>query len=337
MPESGVAMARENSSTIKEFNGSTSPAIAVRSLTKRFGTVTAVDDVSFEIRRGSIFGLLGPNGSGKSTIIRMLCGILRPTSGGAWVDEIDVTKDPEGVKGRIGYMSQHFGLYRDLTAYENLTFYGRVYGLSGRRLDERRQAVIELVGLGEHLPKLAENLSGGWKQRLALACALLHEPRIVFLDEPTAGIDPVARRLLWDLLFELSGRGFTFFVTTHYMDEAERCTEVGYIYQSRLVALGDPAQLKTLPEVTPADARWIEVDCDHATAVLALLRKTPGIRSATIFGQLVHLLVDKSLDEQEITRTVESAGLGASRAIEVRPSLEDVFVSLTRGRDRVKG
>lgn len=316
-------------STVQPSNGSTSAAVRVRSLTKRFGTLTAVDDVSFEVRRGAIFGLLGPNGSGKSTIIRMLCGILRPTSGHATVDDIDVGRNPEAVKERIGYMSQHFGLYRDLTAFENLTFYGRVYGLRGSRLDDRRRAVVELVGLGDRLDQLAGHLSGGWQQRLALACALLHEPRIVFLDEPTAGIDPVARRLLWDLLFELSARGFTFLVTTHYMDEAERCTEVGYLYVSRLVALGRPAALKTLPVVTPADARWVEVDCAAPTAALPVLRKTAGVRNATIFGQLVHLLVEKSLDDATLRRSLDQAGVGPARLIEVRPSLEDVFVSLT--------
>jgi len=305
-------------------------AIRVNALTKRFGALTAVDNVSFEISRGNIFGLLGPNGSGKSTIIRMLCGILKPTAGSAEVDDVDVTRDPEEVKGRIGYMSQHFGLYRDLTAFENLTFYGRVYGLSGQKLVERRRQVIELVGMHQQLSKLAEHLSGGWKQRLALACALLHEPRIVFLDEPTAGIDPVARRLLWDLIFDLSGRGFTFLVTTHYMDEAERCNEVGYIYQSRLIALGDPADLKALPEVTPPQTRWLEVDSDHPTVALGVLRKLPGVHSATIYGQLVHLLVEETVDEGAIVRALDAAGLAPSRTIEVRPSLEDVFVTLTQ-------
>ncbi len=327
-------MIQEHRSTVQPLTSSISPAISVRSLTKRFGTLTAVDGVSFEIPRGSIFGLLGPNGSGKSTIIRMLCGILRPTAGEATVDGVDVNQDPEEVKTRIGYMSQHFGLYRDLTAYENITFYGRVYGLTGERLDERRRAVIELVGLYEHLTKLAGQLSGGWQQRLALACALLHEPPILFLDEPTAGIDPVARRLLWDLLFELSGRGITFLVTTHYMDEAERCTEVGYMYMGRLVALGDPAELKLLPDVTPPDARWLEVDSDHPTIALAALRKLPGVRSATIFGQLVHLLLDRSVQEAAIQSALSVAGLTGVRMIEVRPSLEDVFVSLTRSRER---
>jgi ABC-type multidrug transport system ATPase subunit len=318
-------------STVQPCNGSTPAAVRVRSLTKRFGTLTAVDRVSFDVPRGAIFGLLGPNGSGKSTIIRMLCGILRPTSGEASLEEINVTQNPEAVKERIGYMSQQFGLYRDLTAHENLTFYGRIYGLTGARLAERRDAVTELVGLREHLPQLAEHLSGGWKQRLALACAMLHEPRILFLDEPTAGIDPVARRMLWDLIFELSGWGITFLVTTHYMDEAERCTQVGYMYMGHLVALGDPADLKALPAVTPPDARWIEIDCEHPTAALGMLRKLPGVRSATIFGQLVHVLANRSLDEAALQRAIASAGLGSSRVIEVHPSLEDVFVTLTGG------
>jgi ABC-type multidrug transport system ATPase subunit len=309
---------------------STLPAISVRSLTKHFGSLAAVDNVSFDVAPGAIFGLLGPNGSGKSTIIRMLCGILRPTAGRAFVDSIDVAADPEAVKERIGYMSQQFGLYRDLTAFENLTFYGRVYGLNGNRLDERRRAAAELVGLGDRLSQLAGELSGGWKQRLALACALLHEPRIVFLDEPTAGIDPVARRLLWDLIFELSGRGFTFLVTTHYMDEAERCTEVGYLYLSRLVALGRPIDLKSLPDVTPADAQWLEVDCQQPTIGLQVLRKLAGVRSATIFGQLIHLMVDKSLAEATIAESLDRAGVGPTHIIEVHPSLEDVFVTLSQ-------
>jgi ABC-type multidrug transport system ATPase subunit len=320
-------MASSGSST------ASSPVIAAHLLTKQFGPLTAVANVSFEIPRGAIFGLLGPNGSGKSTIIRMLCGILRPTSGSASVAGVDVFAYPEQVKGRIGYMSQHFGLYRDMTSYENITFYGMIYGLNGAQLNERRNAVVELVGLTEHLHKLAGQLSGGWQQRLALACALLHQPSILFLDEPTAGIDPVARRLLWDLLFQLSGQGITFLVTTHYMDEAERCTEVGYMYMSRLIALGDPADLKALPEITPPDARWLEVDTEHPTIALALLRKLAGVRSATIFGQLVHLLVDKAVDETAIGSALAQAGMHEIRIIEVRPSLEDVFVALT-GRQR---
>jgi len=302
--------------------------IDVRNLSRSFGELVAVSDVNFQVQQSAIFGLLGPNGSGKSTIIRMLLGILAPTSGTATVLGHDVRDEPELIKPRVGYMSQQFSLYADLSVQENIDFYGRIYGLEPGRLNERRRAVLELTSLGNRLDQLAGTLSGGWKQRLALACALIHEPAVLFLDEPTAGIDPVARRHLWDLLFELSSRGVTLFVTTHYMDEAERCTDVGYIFMSKLLVNGRPEQLKTLPQVSPADASRYEIRLPAPTHQLAGIRGVPGVRDATLFGETVHVLVDRALAPVELLAQI---GVPAEKADvrEVPPSLEDVFVTLT--------
>lgn len=260
-------------------------AIAADHLVRRFGDLVAVNDVSFRVRKGEIFGFLGPNGSGKTTVIKMLTGLLPLSGGQATVEGIDVRQDPERVRQHIGYMSQRFSLYEDLTVAENLTFYGRIYGLEPGRLKRRIKETVALNGLGPYLHRLSAHLSGGWKQRLALGCAMLHEPQLLFLDEPTAGIDPVARRHLWDLLFELSGRGITFFVTTHYMDEAERCNHVAYIYFSKLIADGTPEQLRHLPEVQPSGTRRVEMVTPEVTRALHVVRQIPGIHSATIFGQ----------------------------------------------------
>lgn len=305
-------------------------AISVRELTRKFGTFMAVDKVSFEIERGAIYGFLGPNGSGKSTVIRMLCGLLAPTSGEATVAGFDVTTQPESIKPRIGYTSQKFSLYEDLTVEENMHFFGAIYGLRGEHLRTRQRETMELLGLGAYSKRLAGRLSGGWKQRLAVACALLHQPGIVFLDEPTAGIDPVARRDLWDFLFRLSSEGTTLFVTTHYMDEAERCTDVGYIYLSRLLASGKPEDLKKLPEITPAGYKRVEVECDRVTRALQVLRHSRGVADATLFGQAIHLLVEAGMRDADIERIIHDAGIQLVSIREIEPSLEDVFVTLTR-------
>src|SRR5438105_4909883 len=242
------------------------PMIEVEGLTKRFGAFTAVDHVSFSVGKGSIFGFLGPNGSGKTTMIRMLCGILEPTEGTARIGGHDIVRDLEPIKEMIGYMSQKFSLYDELTVNENLIFAGKLYGLSGGELDQRRDEMIATTHLEPYIDRRAAQLSGGWLQRLAMACSLMHRPSVLFLDEPTAGIDPVARRELWDLLFEFAGKGMTLFVTTHYMDEAERCDHVGYIYMAKLIVCGEPDDLKKMPEVSPPGTRRLDVTRDHSHA-----------------------------------------------------------------------
>ena len=312
------------------------PVITVEHLTRRFGRLVAVDDVGFQVERAAIFGLLGPNGSGKSTIIRMLCGVLQPSVGYASVLGHDVAREAEAIKRRIGYMSQKFSLYTDLSVRENLEFYGRIYGLRFDRLQARSKVVLELTSLGDRLDQLVGALSGGLKQRLALACALIHEPEVLFLDEPTAGIDPVARRELWDLLFDLSGRGVTLFVTTHYMDEAERCTDVGYIYLSKLMVCGKPDELKELHEVTPqGTSRW-ELDVASPTEKLSRVRRIDGILDATLFGQTIHLLVSNKLSEANLLEQLDLTGKTA-RLHPIAPTLEDVFVALTRAAEEGRG
>lgn len=314
----------------------TNKTIVVRSLTKRFGHFTAVDRVSFEVERGDIFGFLGPNGSGKSTVIRMLCGLLTPTEGDAKLLGISVRKHPADIKRRIGYMSQQFSLYRDLTVHENMQFFGRLYELPREKIRERMQTLADYLGLGPYTHKRAGELSGGWRQRLALACSLMHEPEVVFLDEPTAGIDPVARRELWDLLFDLSARGITLFVTTHYMDEAERCTKIAYIYMSKLIVCGEPSELKKMPAVTPDNCRRVEMAADPITPLLRSIRSKPGVRSATIFGEAAHLVVENSLSNQALTDFAKEQGFSDVHIREIAPTLEDVFVTLTLSADREK-
>jgi ABC-2 type transport system ATP-binding protein len=304
-------------------------AISANHLVRRFGAFTAVNDVSFRVEKGEIFGFLGPNGSGKTTVIKMLTGLLPLTSGDATIQGIDVGKDPEGVRENIGYMSQNFSLYADLTVSENLTFYGRIYGLSNDRLRQRMDEIIQLNGLGPYLNRLSAQLSGGWKQRLALGCAMLHQPTLIFLDEPTAGIDPVARRQLWDLLFELSAHGITFFVTTHYMDEAERCSHVAYIYFGKVIADGTPDALRELPDVNPPGTYRVEITAPHVTQALRASRTIPGIRNATIFGQSVHALIDDTVDLDHLRNQLLNHGVTVAEIRPLAPSLEDVFVELT--------
>ena len=303
-------------------------------LTKRFGHLTAVDQVSFKVRKGSIFGFLGPNGSGKSTVIRMLCGLLEPSDGQARVGGFDVATQTEQIKTLIGYMSQKFSLYDELTVLENLMFYGRLYGLRSDQLAKKRDELVSLTHIEPYLEQRAGVLSGGWRQRLAMACSLMHHPTVLFLDEPTAGIDPVARRELWDLLFEFSSQGMTLFVTTHYMDEAERCSHVGYIHMSKLVVCGEPDELKQLPEVNPPDARRLDVTCDHVTLGLQAVRHLPGVRTATVFGQSMHLLVDKTTSEDFLRAELQKAGIPLADIRPIAPSLEDVFVALTTDRNQ---
>ena len=298
-------------------------------LTKRFGAFTAVDHVSFKVAKGSIFGFLGPNGSGKSTVIRMLCGLLEPSDGRALIGGRDVATESDAIKSMIGYMSQKFSLYDELTVNENLIFSGKLYGLNGSALKKRRDELIAITHLEPYLSRRAALLSGGWRQRLAMACSLMHEPTVLFLDEPTAGIDPVARRELWDLLFEFAGQGMTLFVTTHYMDEAERCDHVGYIYMSRLIVCGEPDELKQMPEVSPPGTRRLDIFCDHVTVALQSMRQMQGVLSATVFGQSMHLLVQENVTSEQIEERLRSVGIAKPEIHEIGPSLEDVFVSLT--------
>jgi ABC-2 type transport system ATP-binding protein len=304
-------------------------AITTEDITIRFGTFTAVDHVNLSVESGEIFGFLGPNGSGKTTLIKALCGLLTPAEGKGTVLGYDCVTQSEEIRRRVGYMSQKFSLYEDLTVMENIEFYAGVYGLSGEYLRRRKNDVIELTRLEPYLDRRAGKLSGGWKQRLALACAFIHEPHLLFLDEPTAGIDPVARRDLWDLLFELSGQGVTFFVTTHYMDEAERCGRVGYIYMSKLIAYGTPDDLKEIPQVSPPGTKRIEIDTKHTSSALAVVKRLPYVFSSTIFGQAIHLLMDENTSLDQIRADLAREGYTEIELRPITPSLEDVFVTLT--------
>ena len=306
-----------------------SSAIVAQNLTRKFGELTVVDKVSFEVQKGEVFGFLGPNGSGKTTVIKMLTGILPVTEGKGFVDGIEVTENPDEVKRRIGYMSQKFSLYDDLTVLENLRFYAQVYGLRGAEMKNKIDETMERNAILPYKDRLAAKLSGGWKQRLALGCAMLHNPKMLYLDEPTAGIDPVARRKLWDLLFDLSGQGITFFVTTHYMDEAERCSHLAYIYYGKLIADGTPDTLREIPDVSPPGTQRFEIATKDVTSALRKARKLPFMRSATIFGRSIHALMDDKITEQELMRELDNIGVHPDEVRPLMPDLEDVFVELT--------
>jgi ABC-2 type transport system ATP-binding protein len=298
-------------------------AVVAEGLTKKFGKFVAVDHISFRVKRGDIFGFLGPNGAGKSTTIRMLCGLFSPTEGSARVGGFDIATQPDEIKSRIGYMSQKFSLYEDLTVEQNINFYGGIYGLEGSRLVERKRWAIEMAGLTGKESMLAHALSGGWRQRLALGCAILHEPPILFLDEPTGGVDPVSRRKFWDLIYDLSHRGVTVFVTTHYMDEAEHCNTIGLIYNGKLIALGSPTELKHSLDRYSV----YEVQCSNPIDAMEMLQTQEWTTETSIFGSAFHISTLNLPDGDKIIRKLlKKENIAVSRIEKIIPSLEDVFI-----------
>jgi ABC-2 type transport system ATP-binding protein len=306
-------------------------AIQVRHLTRKFADFTAVDDVSFDVAKGEIFGLLGSNGAGKSTTIRMLCGLLRPTSGTAIVGGIDVSVDPESVKQRIGYMSQRFSLYELLTVDQNIRFFGGVYGLTAARLEERRMFVIDMAGLRGREHTLARDLAGGWRQRLALGCAILHEPAILFLDEPTGGVDPLSRRQFWRLIDALSASGVTILVTTHYLDEAERCHRVTLIHGGRLAAIGTIAEVKQVFAGRPI----LELRTARAADAMRLLDDMEEVEKTSLFGTAVHVVVRTAAVRPEtLVERLRAQGIRVESVEPVSPSLEDVFLDVVERAER---
>ena len=300
-------------------------AITVRELTRRFGSFVAVDHISFDVTRGEIFGFLGANGAGKSTTIRMMCGLLKPTSGTAEIDGVDVSRDPEEVKRRIGYMSQKFSLYEALTVDQNIWFFGALYGLSDERILERRRFVLEMAGLAGRENTRARDLAGGWRQRLALGCAILHEPRIVFLDEPTGGVDPVSRRQFWRLIEDMSRNGVTILVTTHYLDEAEHCHRIAIVNAGKLAAIGTSRELKQVFANRPI----VEIYSSRPVDVMRALEEMPEVEKTTIFGTAVHAVFrTPEVDVEALHRRLAARGLPIDAGGLVMPSLEDVFLDV---------
>lgn len=305
-------------------------AVTVENLEKRFGTFQAVDKVSFQVKRGEIFGFLGPNGAGKSTTIRMLCGIVTPTAGKASVLGFDVFNDAEKIKANIGYMSQKFSLYEDLTVEENIDFYSGIYQVPQAVKMERKEWVIAMSGLEEHRNSLTSVLAAGWRQRLALGCALLHNPSVIFLDEPTSGVDPISRRNFWSLIYELAGKGVTVFVTTHYMDEAEYCDRLAMIYRGELVAMGTPEEMKS--RYMPTDILGLE--CPEPFVVLQKINEIREVKEAALFGRGLHLSVQEAKKAIPIIADfLKGCKLSYTRLEQIKPSLEDVFVSIIEARD----
>jgi ABC-2 type transport system ATP-binding protein len=306
-------------------------AIEARSLTRTFGQFLAVDRVSFDVAAGEIFGFLGSNGAGKSTTIRMLCGLLQPTAGSARVGGIDVQRDPEGVKRRIGYMSQRFSLYELLTVDQNIRFFAGLYGLRGERLAVRRQFVLEMAGLKGRENVLTRNLSGGWRQRLALGCAILHEPPILFLDEPTGGVDPISRREFWQFIDTLSSQGVTVLVTTHYLDEAERCQRVALMHRGRVAAIGTVGEVKTLFH----NRAIVEIRAADPVQAMRTLDEMPDVEKTSLFGRAVHAMLPRDIaDRVSLSARLREAGVAVISEARVEPSLEDVFLEVVERSER---
>ena len=305
--------------------------VEVEDLVRTFDSFVAVDHIRFQVEKGEIFGFLGPNGAGKSTTIRMLCGLLLPTSGKGKVAGFDIMREPEKIKQAIGYMSQKFSLYDDLSVVENLHFFGGIYGLSGSSQQKREREVLEMIDLQDFQGQITRTLPVGWKQRLALGCAILHEPSILFLDEPTSGVDPISRRNFWSLIQEMAGKGVTTFVTTHYMDEAEYCGRLALIYQGKVIALGTPSELK----MKALSQGVLEVECDPLIPALDLLKKATWVSEAAVFGDGLHVIGKEGVDlEGKIRAVFQENGIILKRLGAIRPSLEDVFVSLIEKEEK---